>query len=325
MVDGVGRTIDYLRISVTDKCNLRCQYCMPKEGIKLMPHEALLTLEEITRVCHILAEMGIKKIRITGGEPLVRKNIGKLIADIHAIPQIEDVAITTNGVLFAPMAEELHRAGLDRVNLSLDTRDGKNFAQITGKDELAAAEQAMESALEQGMTLKINCVPCRQLNDADVVAVAQLAKERPVDVRFIELMPIGCGASFDGIPSEEILRRLEAVFGEAEAVAERRGNGPAEYYSFEGFQGKIGFISPLSHKFCDRCNRVRLTAEGRLKLCLHYDHGIDLRELLRDETMDNEHIRERIIRAVAQKPEAHHFEGLDDKDADKRKMYQIGG
>lgn len=324
MLDGIGRTIDYLRISVTDKCNLRCQYCMPKEGIRLIPHEALLTLEEIARVCRLMAGLGIKKVRITGGEPLVRKNIGKLIADIRAIPQIEDIAITTNGVLFAPMAEELRRAGLGRVNLSLDTRDVRNFAQITGKDELVATERAMEAALEQGMALKINCVPCRQLNDKDVISVAQLARERPVDVRFIELMPIGCGASFDGIPSEEILRRLEAVFGEANTVAERRGNGPAEYYCFEGFQGKIGFISPLSHKFCDRCNRVRLTAEGRLKLCLHYDHGIDLRELLRDETMDDEHIRERIIDAVAQKPEAHHFEGQNE-DVDKRKMYQIGG
>lgn len=324
MLDGIGRTIDYLRISVTDKCNLRCQYCMPKEGIRLIPHEALLTLEEIARVCRLMAGLGIKKVRITGGEPLVRKNIGKLIADIRAIPQIEDIALTTNGVLFAPMAEELRRVGLDRINLSLDTLNPEVFARITGKNELAAVRRAMAVALENDMAVKINCVPCRQLNDGDVVSMARVAKEYPVDVRFIELMPIGCGALFDGIPSGEILSRMEAVFGEAKAVTERLGNGPAEYYCFEGFQGKIGFISPLSHKFCDRCNRVRLTAEGRLKLCLHYDHGIDLRELLRDETMDDEHIRERIIDAVAQKPEAHHFEGQNE-DVDKRKMYQIGG
>ena len=156
MKDGIGRTIDYLRISVTDKCNLRCRYCMPKEGIKLIPHEEILTLEEIARVCRIMAALGIKKVRITGGEPLVRKNIVKLIADIHDIPQIEDIAITTNGVLFAPMAKDLHQAGLDRINLSLDTCNPETFAQITGKDEFAATWQAMDAALANNMAVKIN-------------------------------------------------------------------------------------------------------------------------------------------------------------------------
>lgn len=324
MKDGIGRNIDYLRISVTDKCNLRCQYCMPKEGIRLIPHEELLTLEEITRTCRIMAELGIKKIRITGGEPLVRKNIIKLITDISEIPQIEDIAITTNGVLFAPMAGELRSAGLKRVNLSLDTMNPAVFAEITGRDEQAAVMRAMDAALENGMQLKINCVACRQFNDGDIIKVAEIAKDNPVDVRFIELMPIGCGKAFEGIPSDEILLRLQNEFGKAEVFAGRLGNGPAGYYEFNGFMGKIGFISPMSHKFCSECNRIRLTAEGRLKLCLHYNNGIELKSFLRNENISDEDIMRLISDAILKKPESHHFENKNEK-ADTRKMYQIGG
>lgn len=322
MIDGIGRNIDYLRISVTDKCNLRCQYCMPKEGVQKIPHEQLLTLEEIVRVCRIMADLGIKKIRLTGGEPLVRKNIVKLIGDIHEIPQIEDIAITTNGVLFAPMAKELAHAGLARVNLSLDTRNPAVFAKITGTDAYAQVERAMDAALEVGMKLKINCVACREFNAEDIISVAELAKNNLVDVRFIELMPIGCGKLFEGIGSDEILERLEKAFGKSQAVKQQCGNGPARYVQFPGFTGKIGFISPMSHKFCGDCNRVRLTAEGLLKLCLHYDKGVMLRNMLRDENYGDEYIREEILTAVKGKPQSHNFEG---ESGDSRKMYQIGG
>jgi cyclic pyranopterin phosphate synthase len=324
MLDGIGRNIDYLRISVTDKCNLRCQYCMPSEGVKLINHEELLTLEEITRVCRIMAGLGIRKIRLTGGEPLVRKNIVRLVSNIHEIPQIEDIAITTNGVLYAPMAQELAAAGLKRVNLSLDTMDPAIFAQITGKDEFAAVQKAMDVALENGMQLKINCVACRQLNENSLIQVAELARNYPVDVRFIELMPIGCGKKFEGIPSDEILAALEKAFGASREITTKRGNGPAAYRSFDGFMGGIGFISPMSHKFCSECNRIRLTAEGMLKLCLHYGRGVELKSFLRNENIDDAQIEKLILDAVKQKPESHHFENKNEK-ADKRKMYQIGG
>lgn len=322
MTDGFGRNIDYLRISVTDKCNLRCRYCMPKEGVLKMSHDELLTLEEIVRVCRIMADIGVKKIRLTGGEPLVRKNITKLIADIRGIQKIEEIAITTNGVLYAPMAKELAAAGLDSVNLSLDTTDPEAFENITGSSAYEQVERAFTAALELGMKLKINCVPCKELNDKDIISVAKIAQKNPVDVRFIELMPIGCGKIYTGIGSDEILGRLEAVFGSANAVEARRGSGPARYVEFAGFAGKIGFISPLSHKFCRDCNRVRLTAEGLLKLCLHYDSGIMLRELLRDEKCGDEDIKEAIAGAVAGKPKSHNFE---QENGDSRKMYQIGG
>lgn len=324
MIDGIGRKIDYLRISVTDKCNLRCRYCMPDEGVKLMPHEEVLALEELTRLCRIMAELGIRKIRLTGGEPLVRKNVVKLIRDIRSIPQIEDIAITTNGVLLAPMAAELRQAGLDRVNLSLDTLNKEKYAMITGRDELAAVEKALDASLETRLKVKINTVACRQFNEEELAALAAIAKDRPVDVRFIELMPIGCGRMYEGIPSDEIMHRLEKQYGKAAAVTDVTGNGPAAYVSFEGFQGKIGFISPMSHKFCSGCNRIRLTAEGRLKLCLHYGYGVELKEFLRNDNISDGEIKELILEAVSKKPQSHHFENADEK-ADKRKMYQIGG
>lgn len=324
MIDRIGRNIDYLRISVTDKCNLRCKYCMPQEGVALMPHDELLRLEEIARVCRVMARLGISKIRLTGGEPLVRKNIVKLISDINNIPGIEDIAITTNGVLFAPMAKELKAAGLKRVNLSLDTMNPESFEKITGRNEYNSVIAAMDAALANDMKLKINCVACRQMNYDDIAEVAYIAKNNPVDVRFIELMPIGCGKLFDGVASDEILSILEEKYGKASVYNGRRGNGPAGYYEFEGFNGKIGFISPMSHKFCSECNRIRLTAEGMLKLCLHYNKGVQLRELLRNENITDDDLYAIITEAVMNKPKSHHFENIDEK-ADKRKMYQIGG
>ncbi len=324
MRDDLGRVIDYLRISVTDKCNLRCQYCMPQEGVRRLSHEAVLTLEEIARVCRVMASLGIRKVRVTGGEPLVRKNIVKLIADIRDLPGIGEIAMTTNGVCLAPVAEELRRAGLDRVNISLDTLRPERYARITGRDALKEVLCGLEAALSSGMAVRVNCVPCREFNEEDLEEVAGLSESRPVDVRFIELMPIGCGARFQGIPSGEILGRLTARFGEPKELPSGRGDGPAQYYRFPGLLGRIGVISPISHKFCDRCNRVRLTAEGRLKLCLQYDYGMDLRELLREPDVSDERIRQRIAEAVRQKPGEHHFEGPGE-DADGRKMYQIGG
>lgn len=325
MIDGIGRTIDYLRISVTDKCNLRCRYCMPEGGIELMPHEELLTLEEIYRVVKIMEGLGVKKVRFTGGEPLLRKNLIKLIEDINALSGIEEIAMTTNGVLFGDRAEVLKKAGLTGVNISLDTLDATRFHEITGVDALEKVLEAIKKAQQQDIKVKINCVPCREFNESDVVGLAALAMWNDVDVRYIELMPVGCGANFHGIPSDEILEKLEAEYGKATPSGEKRGNGPAIYYDFDNFEGKIGFISPMSHKFCSECNRVRLTAEGRLKLCLHFNTGIELKPMLRGGMTDDE-ICEEIKKAISHKPMAHDFQntaGLS--ESDKRKMVQIGG
>lgn len=338
MQDGLGREIDYLRISVTDKCNLRCRYCMPPHGITPLAHEEILTLEEIFRLVGIMEQLGIRKVRLTGGEPMVRKNLPWLVEQIHGLCGIREIAMTTNGTLFAPQAKVYREAGLTAVNISLDTLDPERFRCITGCDRADRAAgvdsvlRAIDAALEQQLRVKINCVPCVEMNGDDIEGIAMLAEDRPVDVRFIELMPIGCGKDYTGISSEEILRRLEQCFGKAIAIPEKVNmeTGPAEYYQFPGFAGRIGFISPISHKFCRECNRVRLTCEGRLKLCLHYDRGLELKPLLRSGALDEE-IRERILAAVREKPSEHHFRekaadgGLTDGAEEQRKMVQIGG
>lgn len=323
MQDSFGRTIEYLRVSVTDKCNLRCRYCMPPEGVRLISHDDLLTLEELSRVIGIMAGLGIHSIRFTGGEPLVRKNLVKLIRDAGQCPGIRETAITTNGVLLAEQLPELCDAGLSAVNISLDTLKPEIFRAITGTDACDRVLDAIHASAQMGLRTKVNCVPCREWNADSLAEVAELARRLPVDVRFIELMPIGCGREFHGIPSDEVLVGLEKIFGEAQPTDERQGSGPACYYTFGGFRGKIGFISPLSHQFCNECNRVRLTAEGCLKLCLHYDTGLDLRTLLRDGASDTE-IRDAILEAVAHKPRAHDFAHTP-ADADSRRMVQIGG
>ncbi len=325
MKDGFDREIDYLRISVTDKCNLRCRYCMPKQGVEVMPHEEVLTLEEIFRVVRIMESLGVKKVRFTGGEPLVRKNLVKLISDVSGLAGISDIALTTNGVLLGEQLDALKKAGLKRTNISLDTLDKEVFLQITGYDGLERVLAAMDTALAEGLRVKVNCVPCRELNDGGIEALAGLAREKNVDVRFIELMPIGCGKAFRGIASEELLARLEHTYGACERVENVVKSETAQYYAFAGFRGRIGFISPLSHRFCGDCNRVRLTVEGQLKLCLHYDNGLSLKPLLRGGAGDNE-IRERIVQAVREKPRAHSFSDRTAQEhEEKRKMVQIGG
>lgn len=350
MQDGLGREIDYLRISVTDKCNLRCRYCMPPHGITPLAHEEILTLEEIFRLVGIMEQLGIRKVRLTGGEPMVRKNLPWLVEQIHGLCGIREIAMTTNGTLFAPQAKVYREAGLTAVNISLDTLDPERFRCITGCDRADRAAgvdsvlRAIDAALEQQFRVKINCVPCVEMNGGDIEGIAMLAEDRPVDVRFIELMPIGCGKNYTGISSEKILRRLEQRFGKAIAIPGKsslavagraadpyeKTDGPAEYYQFPGFFGRIGFISPISHKFCRECNRVRLTCEGRMKLCLHYDRGLELKPLLRSGASDEE-IGRQIINALKEKPSEHHFreraagEELPGGVEEQRKMVQIGG
>ncbi len=331
MLDAFGRTIDYVRISVTDRCNLRCIYCMPEDGIRMSRHEEILTYDEITRVCRMFASMGIKYIRITGGEPLVRRDIAELIREIKAVEGIEKVTLTTNGVLLEQVLPELKKSRIDGINVSLDSMDRQTYAGLTRVDILPQVLKGIDAAAEEKIPLKINCVSMRsRINDkvqetADrVLQVAELARERAMDVRFIELMPIGYGKDLDYLSEEEIKSILEQRLGDLSENEEIRGNGPGHYYTVNGFMGRIGFISAMSHKFCDSCNRVRLTSQGYLKSCLQYNIGTDLRELLRNQSPD-EVIAAAIRQAILNKPAGHQFREAVVEKAERSCMSQIGG
>lgn len=324
MLDSHGRVIDYLRISVTDRCNLRCIYCMPEDRLDLTTHEELLSYDEIVRICRLMAEMGLKKIKLTGGEPLVRKNLSELVGQLKAIPGIEKVTLTTNGILLAELIDELSKAGIDSINISLDTLNRKLYHKIVRRDVIGAVKKGLEAALvHPEISLKINCVPMG-LPEQNLEEIAELARNHKIHVRFIEMMPIGYGKNFCFISEEEILDRLEASFGKSEIFMDRLGNGPCHYYSFEGFQGKIGFISAISHKFCNECNRVRLTSQGFLKTCLQYNTGNDLKAPMRRGISDEE-MKALILDTIEMKPVGHRF--LEDHIMNENdlNMSQIGG
>lgn len=322
MIDGCGRVIDYLRISVTDACNMRCRYCMPPSEVASAPR-GMLTPEEIARVAAVLARMGLKQARLTGGEPLVREDVTAILRKLRDIEGITRLGLTTNGILLKKRLPELADCGLNAVNISLDTLDADAFHRITGRDGLSAVLEGLDAAYDRGLQVKLNCVPCRELNEAEPLRLAGISRDRRIDVRFIELMPIGQGRRFTGIPSEEILERLSEAYGTPRPLP-GSGEGPARYYAFVGFQGRIGFISPITHRFCAECNRLRLTAEGWLKLCLYYSDGIDLRALLRSGASDAE-LTAAIALALTRKPMEHGFCRADARTAERRHMNQIGG
>ncbi len=325
MIDEYGRNIDYIRISVTDRCDLRCVYCMPEEGVIPTAHSEILTYDEIVRLAEILAGLGFKKIKLTGGEPMCRLGIEKLIASLKNVGGIKQVTITTNGVTLAKKYEALRESGVDGINISLDTTDRALYAKITRRDMLDNVLKGLEVALagKDMIPLKINCVPMSR--EQKLTDVALLAKENDIAVRFIEMMPIGYGSSFDYISRSEVIAKMEEAFGvltpyEGKAL----GNGPAEYFTAKGFKGKLGFISAVSHKFCGNCNRIRLTSAGYLKTCLQYETSCDLKSLLRGAGDDNA-IADAIISAVGKKPAGHHF-GEEAAGGDEKKtMSQIGG
>lgn len=326
MIDRCGRKIDYLRISVTDRCNLRCIYCMPEEGIRLTGYEMILWDYEILRICRVMAELGITRIKITGGEPLVRRGVPELVRQIKEIPGIEKVTLTTNGILLKEQMRALADAGLDSLNVSLDTRDRECFREITRRDlldeTLAGIEEAMKYSQVQ---LKLNCVPLG-IQEQNLCEIVEFAQKYPVHVRFIEMMPIGYGSSFEGMSQEKIVVLLEQKFGKLVPYEGKPlGNGPCRYYSVDGFAGKIGFISAISHKFCNQCNRIRLTSQGYLKTCLQYTAGRDLRAVLRNGGTDDE-LKDVIRDALAEKPDGHHFtEKTKKDDTESLCMSQIGG
>ena len=325
MLDKLNRKIDYLRISVIDRCNLRCVYCMPEEGVESIPHEEILTYDEILRICEIVSELGIRKIKITGGEPLVRKDIVNLIRDIKNIDKIEQVTLTTNGILLHEMLDDLYDAGIDAINISLDTLNKDNFKKITRRDGLEKVLMSIDKAYDLGIRVKINCLAIRDFNLREIVEIASFAKDREIDVRFIELMPIGFGKKYTQIDNDEILSILESRFGTFEIVTEKRGNGPAKYYRNQNMKGCIGFISAISHEFCESCNRIRLTSSGFLKLCLHYNKGIDLKGPIRNGISD-EDLKKLIHNTIWNKPISHKFGHANgEQDIELKNMVQIGG
>ncbi len=323
MRDGQERKVDYLRVSVTDRCNLRCVYCMPEQGICAQTHANILTFEEIKRLCVIFAAQGVRKIKLTGGEPLVRKDLPVLISVLRAIPGIEQITLTTNGVLLAESAAALRTAGVDAVNVSLDTLREDRFARITRRGTLEETLRGIAAARTQGMRVKLNCVPLAGWNEDDLLPLAALAREQVDAVRFIELMPMGQAVGYRPIPMEQVLARLEGAFGVLMPCTEKLGNGPAQYYAVSGFRGRIGVIAAVSHRFCEQCNRLRLTADGQLKLCLHQPPQLDLCRLLRGGA-DDALIAQAIAQAITNKPAQHHFYEQN-TDTENRDMVSIGG
>ncbi|MBN1889513.1 MAG: GTP 3',8-cyclase MoaA [Thermoflexales bacterium] len=331
--DAFGRTIDYLRISVTDRCNLRCVYCMPPEGVPWLPHAELLSYEEIARVVRCSASLGMRKVRLTGGEPLVRPHVERLVKMIADIPGICDLSMTSNAVLLSEHAQALKAAGLRRVNISLDSLRPERFRTMTRLGDIEAVWRGLHAAEETGLLpIKLNVVVVRGLNDDELVDFARLTLTHDWHVRFIELMPLanggewGKGLPLPGhryVPADEIQATITARLGAVPQTAEALvGNGPAAVFRLPGARGTLGFISPVSRHFCPSCNRLRLTSDGKLRPCLLSGDEIDVRAALRAGASD-EHVRQIIAHAVSCKPERHRLEQnvipLD------RTMAQIGG
>jgi cyclic pyranopterin phosphate synthase len=341
LVDPFQRVISYLRVSVTDRCNLRCVYCMPEEGIEFQPREEILSYEEILAIVRVGASMGLCKVRLTGGEPLVRHGIADLVAMINGVPGIEDISLTTNGIALPRMAEPLARAGLRRVNISLDTLRPERFHEITRWGRYEDVVEGIAAARQAGLSpIKINVVVMRQINDDEVLDFARSTYEQDWDLRFIELMPFleeqetcikDTSLVLGFVPTEEIKQQIERELGPLEPSQTKVGHGPARYFKLAGAKGNVGFISPVSEKhFCESCNRMRLTADGKIRPCLLTDHEVDVKSILRPDGRpsgrgggDDEALREGILEALRTKPDAHHL--TDGNRPRRRKMIQIGG
>ncbi|HEX3157082.1 MAG TPA: GTP 3',8-cyclase MoaA [Gemmatimonadaceae bacterium] len=321
--DQFGRSIEYLRISVTDRCNFRCVYCMPREGLAWLPRADLLSYEEIAGVVRQLAPLGLRRLRITGGEPTIRPQLATLVRMLREVPGIEDLALSTNGATLEALAGPLRAAGLDRVNISADSLRPERIAAIARRTVDFHPVRAAEAAQAAGLgPVKLNVVVMRGVNDDEIVDFARLTVERPWHVRFIELMPVGDLRELTDehvVPSDEVLGRIGALGELLPAEGPPRGNGPAAYFRLPGAAGSVGVITPMTHTYCGSCNRVRLTADGRLRTCLFGDHEVDLRTPLRAGEPLEPHFR----RALAEKPLEHAL--LQRRVGGLRALSQVGG
>ncbi len=326
MRDGFGRTVDYLRISVIDKCNLRCTYCMPPEGFEWIPKAEILRYEEIAAIVREMSGMGLRSVRITGGEPLIRQDLPELVRQLRSVPGIEDIALSTNAILLPRFAVELRIAGVDRVNISLDTLRRDRFEEIARRPARAFDETmaGIEAADRAGFApIKINTVLLRGVNDDELDDFVRVTRTRAWHVRFIELMPVGENLHLAGrfIGSDEILDRIRCI-GDLLPDEGPQGNGPARYYRFPGAPGSIGVITPMSHNYCDACNRLRLTADGRLRTCLFGTHEVDLKTPLRTTGS----VRDAVVSALGGKPERHALvQGSTEGSGGLEALSQVGG
>jgi len=330
LIDRFGRKHSYLRISVTDRCNLRCLYCMPEEGMVFMEQERLLTYPQIVEVAEAAAKLGIRKFRITGGEPLVRPGLEELVAGLAALPGVEDISLTTNGLLLAKQAEPLKRAGLKRVNVSLDTMDAVRFKFIARRGELEKVWEGIEAAAEAGLApIKLNCVLLKGVNEDEIGRFLKLSAERPIHVRFIEYMPIGhddAGWRDHYLPLSRVLEEAARLGYELERAQGPKGSGPSENWRLTGGAGTFGLIHPVSEHFCTNCNRLRLTADGHIKPCLYWIDELNVKPALGSP----EAMERLFLRAMDVKPENHEMAALLAGDPlshvpTERRMSQIGG
>ncbi|WP_152393080.1 GTP 3',8-cyclase MoaA [Paenibacillus guangzhouensis] len=331
LIDKYGREHHYLRISVTDRCNLRCIYCMPEEGMEFEPSEKILTFEEIAEVVRVVAGMGIRKIRLTGGEPLVRKNLEQLVAMIASIPGIEDIALTTNGMFLAPKARALKEAGLTRVNISMDSLQTDRFKIITRGGDVRKVLDSIDACVMAGLSpIKLNVVLMRGLNDDEIADFIRLTLDRDIHVRFIEYMPIGhSDATWKNLylPLSRVMEVCAELQWDYDKIATIQGNGPSENYQLNGALGSFGLIHPVSEHFCQTCNRLRLTADGYIKPCLAWTEQFHIRSVVGND----EAIRQMFLDALGTKPENHEMSHFLNDDVTishtptARRMSQIGG
>lgn len=330
MIDNYNRNINYLRISVTDRCNLRCRYCMPKEGLSILGHEDILRYEEILRIIAVAVRMGVSKVRITGGEPLVRRGVVDFIARLSSLPGLRDISLTTNGILLENFASSLFNAGIKRINISLDSLQAAKYARITRGGDLRAVLRGIEAAQREGFhPIKINVVVIKDVNDDEILDFSALTLNKRFQIRFIELMPMGrAGSGYEEkyVSNDVIWERINKYHPlEPVSAVNNNTNGPARMYRIAGGLGEIGFISPISHHFCDVCNRLRLTADGKLRACLLRDKEASLREALRSGCSD-EQLQELINFVIADKPRQHEI-GRDESHIRKcvKEMSSLGG
>jgi cyclic pyranopterin phosphate synthase len=327
MLDNFNRDINYLRISVTDRCNLRCLYCMPKEGLSLIGHDDILRYEEISRIVRIAVDTGIRKIRLTGGEPLVRRGLVDFIASLKTIPDLRDISLTTNGIFLENFAGKLYHAGVRRINISLDSLNSEKYEHITGGGDLSSVLRGIELVHRIGFSpIKINIVAIEGFNDDEILDFAKMCIVKPFQIRFIELMTLGdteLTRNSKYLSNDVIRQRIGETYGlEPVDGKKKRIDGPAEIYRIKGGAGEIGFISPISHQFCHSCNRLRLTAEGHLRACLLSDEEVDLKSALRNGCSDD-HLANLIKTAIAKKPIQH--DSTCDEGRIKKCMKEIGG